>query len=84
MKKNPLTGRWEFLPIELFMEQDHQGHLVNWRRHQVAERWKHTELPEVPTIYTRDGKLRPSSPTRPAYRNPTPQEDPHAYTVGFS
>lgn len=69
------------LPIELWMERDHQRHVNEYRRHLLRLAVKGSPRPAT-TPVTDDELNRRYGFAKP-YRNPTPQEDPHAYTVGF-
>lgn len=75
MIRDPLTGRWSFLPAEIWQEKDHQAHVQAYYAKVYREIKAISKQYPIPVVW--------SSPTRPAYRNPTIQEDPAAFTYGF-
>lgn len=75
MVRNPLTGEWSFLPVELWQSKDHQAHVSRWQRHKLEQAV--FGRPEV------KARGQPPCPPYPAFRYPSVTEDPAAYTYGF-
>jgi hypothetical protein len=74
MVRNPLTGKWEFLPIEIWQQTDHQSHLEPYWRVQFAQ-----AAAKAPAILV-PPRLEHGSIPRPPFKYSAYNEDPAAYS----
>lgn len=73
MIRNPLTNRWEFLPIERWQEKDHQAHLAAYWNEQFR-----VAAEKAPKILAFPSRVH-ASVSRSTFKYPAYNEDPAAY-----